>query len=299
MSLPALIGFAGVLVAAVATGLLAGRAVRQPRLDTILWTAATLALAVALAAQSMGFARGFGPATFRAVQLFALLLAPLWLAWGLVEAGWPSEAARFGTRLVCGALTVVGSVILATDPVTAEPFGKAWPLAGPHYQPPSHYALDVVQAVAVILAVVSIGLAAARARNDGPWPGALPGTAAVGLAVVMTVALRFPLPTRSAYPLLSMLAAVLAWYGATKLEPQPARAGRDRTGREQPVRDRADRGVAAYAAGGQPRPEAPQVTNGRHGPRALGDLRASGEAGRRPDGRPPVSYTHLTLPTKA
>ena len=82
MSVPVLIGFAGVLVAAVATGLLAGRAVRQPRLDTILWTAGTLALTVALAAQSMGFASGFGPATFRAVQLFALLLAPLWLAWG-------------------------------------------------------------------------------------------------------------------------------------------------------------------------------------------------------------------------
>ena len=98
MSLPALIGFAGVLVAAVATGLLAGRAVRQPRPDTILWTAATLALTIALAAQSMGFASGFGAATFRAVQLFALMLTPLWLAWGLVEQGWPSEAARVGSE---------------------------------------------------------------------------------------------------------------------------------------------------------------------------------------------------------
>src|SRR6516164_7015227 len=237
MSLPALIGFAGVLVAAVATGLLAGRAVRQPRLDTILWTAATLALTVALAAQSMGFASGFGPATFRAIQLFALLLAPLWLAWGLVEQGWPSEAARFGIRLVCGALTVVGSVILATDPLTAGSFGKAWPLAGPHYQAPSHYALDVVQAVAVILAGVSIGLAAARARNEGPWPGALPGTAVVGLAVFVTVGLRFSLPTRAAYPLLSALAAVLAWYGATRLEPRPAASGAGR-GRKSAGRDR-------------------------------------------------------------
>ena len=130
MSLPALIGFAGVLVAAVVTGLLAGRAVRRPRLDTILWTGATLALTVALAAQSMGFASGFGSATFRAVQLFALLLAPLWLAWGLGELSWPSEAARFGTRLACGALTVVGSVILATDPLTAEPSARPgrWPV---------------------------------------------------------------------------------------------------------------------------------------------------------------------------
>src|ERR1700732_1291371 len=182
MSLPALFGFAGVLVAAVATGLLAGRAVRHSRFDTILWAAGTLALTVALAAQSMGFASGFGPATFRAVQLFALLLAPLWLAWGLVEVVWPGDAARFGTRLVCAALTVVGSVILATDPLTAAPFGKAWPLAGPHYQPPPHYALDVVQAVAVILAVASIGVAGARARTEGPWPGTPPGAGLVGLA---------------------------------------------------------------------------------------------------------------------
>jgi quinol monooxygenase YgiN len=259
MSLPALIGFAGVLVAAVATGLLAGRAARQPRLDTILWTAAALALTVALAAQSVGFASGFGSATFRAVQLFALLLAPLWLAWGLVELVWPGEAARFGIRLACGALTVVGSVILATDPLTAEPFGKAWPLAGAHYQPPSHYALDVVQAVAVILAGASIGLAAARARTDGPWPGALPGTAAVSLAVFMTVGLRFSLPTRSAYPLLSLLAAALAWFGASRLE----------TRRKDLF-----------------------VTSNHHGPRAPGELRASGdparwtEAGRRPPAAP-------------
>src|SRR5438552_11857828 len=124
MSLPVLVGFAGVLVAAVATGLLAGRCVRQPRIGFIVWTAATLGLTIALAAQSMGFASGFGPATFRAVQLFALMLAPLWLAWGLVELT-VSDAARFGVRLISAALTVVASVILATDPLTAQPFSKA------------------------------------------------------------------------------------------------------------------------------------------------------------------------------
>src|ERR1700761_8626208 len=101
MSLPVLVGFAGVLVAAVATGLLAGRCVRQPRVGFIVWTAATLGLTIALAAQSMGFAGGFGPATFRAVQLLALLLAPLWLAWGLAEMGGASEGARVGGRRVC------------------------------------------------------------------------------------------------------------------------------------------------------------------------------------------------------
>ena len=291
MSLPALIGFAGVLVAAVATGLLAGRAVRLPRLGTILWTAATLALTVALAAQSMGFARGFGSATFRAVQLFALLLAPLWLAWGLVELVWPGEAARFGTRLACGALTVVGSVILATDPLTAEPFGKAWPLASAHYQPPSHYALDAAQAVAVILAAVSIGLAATRARTGGPWPGALPGTAAVGAAVFMTAGLRFSLPTRSAYPLLTLLAAALAWFGATRLEARPGRdrADRDRSGQERSSRERVGRDAEIYAADSYDRRDVPYPANGHRGPRAPGDLSAPGDPGRWADAerRPP------------
>jgi quinol monooxygenase YgiN len=238
MSLPVLIGFAGVLVAAVATGLLAGKSVRQPRLDLILWTGAALALTVALAAQSMGFASGFGPATFRAVQVFALLLAPLWLAWGLAELTWPSEAARFGARLVCGALTAVGGVILLTDPLTGQSFSKAWPLASQHYQLPSHYALDLVQAVAFVIAVVSVALAAARARGGAPSSGAVAagavaaggaaavGVAAVGGAVLLTVVMRFSLPDRSAYPLLSLLAAALVWFGATRLEGVQAAAGR-------------------------------------------------------------------------
>jgi quinol monooxygenase YgiN len=325
MSFPALLGFAGVLVAAVATGLLAGRAVRQPRPGTILWTAATLALTVALAAQSMGFAGGFSPATFRAVQLFALLLAPLWLAWGLVEVVWPGEAARFGARLAGGALTVVGTVILATDPLTVVAFGKGWPLAGPHYQPPSHYALDAVQAVAVILAAASIGVAGARARTEGPWPGALPGTAVLGLAVFATAGLRFSLPSRSAYPLLSLLAAALVWLGATRLEAsakaersritgRSRAAGRDRTagrdhtagddqtGREAMVgwdetgRDRSG------AAGGYDRRQAPYPGNGQHAPRPPGDLRASGEPGRwtdpgrRPPGAPRRDWPDAAAP---
>ena len=97
----------------------------------------------------------------------------------------------------------------------------------------------------MILTAASIGLVAARARNGGPWPGALLGTAAVGVAVFMTVALRFSLPNRAAYPLLSLLAAALAWFGATRLEarPEPGR-GRAATGRPAATR-RPDAGPAA------------------------------------------------------
>ncbi|HMH37071.1 MAG TPA: hypothetical protein VK584_09050, partial [Streptosporangiaceae bacterium] len=226
MSLPVLVGFAGVLVAAVATGLLAGRCVRQPRIGFIVWTAATLGLTIALAAQSMGFASGFGPATFRAVQLLALLLAPLWLAWGLVELAVGSDAARFGMRLVSAALSVVASVILATDPLTAQPFSKAWPLTGTHFQPVSRDALDVVQVVAVAVAVVITGLAAVRAgRDSGPAVGsgsardsrpALTAVVPVALAVLMTAGQRFPLPAKVAYPLLSIMAAALVWFAVSR-----------------------------------------------------------------------------------
>jgi hypothetical protein len=85
MSLPVIVAFAGVLVAVVATGTLAGRCVRRPHVWLLAWTMAVLGLAAALGAAAMGLASGFGPLTFRAVQLGAELLAPLWLAWGLVE----------------------------------------------------------------------------------------------------------------------------------------------------------------------------------------------------------------------
>src|ERR1700747_3071428 len=208
MSLPVLVGFAGVLVAAVATGLLAGRCVRQPRIGVIVWTAATLGLTIALAAQSMGFASGCGPATFRAVQLLALLLAPLWLAWGLVELAVGSDAARFGMRLVSVALSVGASVLLATDPLSTQPFSKAWPLTGTHFQPVSRDALAVVQVVAVAVAAVVAILAAVRvSRAPDPAPssrralgsrpvlGSRPALAAVvpvALAVLMTAGQRFP-----------------------------------------------------------------------------------------------------------
>ena len=273
MSLPVLIGFAGVLVAAVATGMLAGRCVRQPRIGFIVWTAATLGLTIALAAQSMGFASGFGPATFRAVQLFALLLAPLWLAWGLVEVAVASEGARFGVRLISSALTVVATVILATDPLTAQPFSKAWPLAGTHFQPVSRDALDVVQAVAVVVAVVTASLAAVRAsRGSGP-----PVTAVVpvALAVLMTAGQRLPLPAGAAYPLLSMMAAALVWFAVSRVGEPPRRAaarGGSSGGRGEGVRDASGKPGDGYwpddRAGGDYVPEGQYVTygQGRPGP---------------------------------
>ena len=310
MALPVLIGFAGVLVAAVATGMLAGRCVRQPRIDLILWTAATLGLTIALAAQSMGFASGFGPVTFRAVQLFAVLLAPLWLAWGLVELVAANEAARFGMRLVSSALTVVAAVILATDPLSAQPFSKSWPLTGSHFQPISHYALDLVQAVAVVAVLVSAGMAAARAsrvRGDPRWRSALTTVVLVGVAVLMTAALRLSLPVRIAYPLLSTLAAALVWFGVAKVGEPPWRAAK-RDSVQDRRRDGVGDGRGRYRSGDRPDDDYwPDDSNGpaddyvrdgqyaTYGPRddvpgparpgGAGDIAGAGPAARSVDGR--------------
>ena len=308
MSLPVLIGFAGVLVAAVATGMLAGRCVRQPRIDLIVWTIATLGLTIALVAQSMGFASGFGPVTFRAVQLFALLLAPLWLAWGLVELVAANEAARFGVRLVSGALTVVASVILATDPLTPQPFSKSWPLASSHFQPVALYALDVVQAVAVVAVLVCAAVATARASrvgSDPRWRAAMTAVVPVGLAVLMTAALRLSLPSRAAYPLLSMLAAALVWFGVSRVAEPPWRTAR-RDGVRDERRDGVRDGSSRYRSGDRPDddywpddthgptdvPDGEYATYGpRDGlpgpgrPRGAGDIPGAGPAARSVNGR--------------
>jgi quinol monooxygenase YgiN/uncharacterized membrane protein HdeD (DUF308 family) len=246
----------------VATGVLAGWCFRQPRIYLILWTGATLGLAVALAAQSMGFVGGFNLATFRAVQLPTQLFAPLWLAWGLVElAG--GEAARFGMRLISGALTVVAGVILATDPLTGQPFSKSWPSASAYFQPISHYALDAVQVVAAVAVLASVALAVAR--KDPRSRPELTGIFPVGLAVLATIGLRLDWPDRSAYPLLSMLAAALIWFGVTRIQVRPGEdfgadgmpAGEYATyGQPRPAELRAKGagapGAAAAAASGQP-----------------------------------------------
>jgi quinol monooxygenase YgiN len=287
MSLPVLAGFTGVLVAAVATGMLAGRCVRQPRIGFIVWTAATLGLTIALAAQSMGFASGFGPATFRAVQLFALLFAPLWLAWGLAELAVASEGARFGVRLICIALTVVAGVILATDPLTALPFTKNWPLSVAHFQPVSRDAIDVVQAVAIVIALVAAVLAAVRAsRGAGP---PIRVVVPVALAVLMTAGQRLTFPVEAVYPVLSMMAAVFVWFAVASVgEPSPRAAARgDSSGRRgKGVRDARDKPGDDYwpddRAAGDYVPEGQYVTYGQGGPG--------------PDGRPGAARPRADFP---
>ena len=210
-------------------------------------------------------------------------------------------------RLVSGALTVVASVILATDPLTAQPFSKSWPLTGSHFQPVSHYALDVVQAVAVVAVLVSAGLAAARARSDPRWRSAMTAVIPVGLAVFMTAALRLSLPARTAYPLLSMAgggARMVRGQQGLRAALAGGRACDVRDGRRDGVRD----GRGRYRSGDRPDddywpddtygpaddhvPDGQYATYGPRGgapgparPRGTGDIPGAGPAARSANGR--------------
>ncbi len=241
MSVSVLISFAGALAAAVGTGLLAGRFIRAPRTDLAAWSAVLLMLAVALGAQTMGFAVGFSSVTFRATQVAGLLLAPLWLAWGLVELAGRSVQARFAIRLVTAALTVVPGVVLVLDPLSTDrAFGRAWP-GEKHYMVLPTTALTAIGVLAVAVAVLMTSITAARTRRDPAWWEVFVPVAVAGAAVLPLVAQRFGLPN-AGYPLLTAAAAAAVWLAA---------------GRSQRVR------LDELRAGEAPAPDASQPRAGR------------------------------------
>ena len=218
MSTSVLVAIAGLMVTAVGTGLLGGRCIRSPRPSYIAWAIGMFALTVALLGQSIGFATGFGAVTFRVIQISAQLVAPVALAWGLVELVARGAAARFGARLAAAGLVVVVGVILATDPLTAKPFGTVWPSAAVHYQLIPHYALIGLHLALVAVAATAVALCAARDRGRPADGQLLPGAAAVGGAVLAVVALRFGLPADAAYPALSAVSGGLVWFGMTRAD---------------------------------------------------------------------------------
>ncbi len=303
MSIAVVIAFAGALAAAVGTGLLAGRLIREPRSDFAAWSGVMLALAVALGAQAMGFALGFSSATFRAAELCGLLLAPLWTAWGIVELAGQSAATRFGARLVTAALTVVPGVILILDPLTGgSRLGKSWPGAT-HYMALPRSAVTGVHILAVVVALVVMTLAAVRTRRDPAWWDVFVPAAVAGAAVLLTVSLGLTLPAVG-YPLLTSASAGLVWFAAKRAEqvdlaqlrateaPPAVEPARGRRRRGRPPLDIGEAGefddVARDALDGAPRGSVPAW---EQDPAAASALMAPGLAppGAAPPGAAPPS----------
>src|SRR5215467_13981316 len=218
----------GALASLVFTGMLVRRCIRVPRMATVALFFATTGLTVALAAQALGYDRGFSQTTFRAVQIGAQLIAPLALAWALAELTGKSLGARFTARLGLGALTVVGAVVLATDPLSGVAFSKNWPPASVHYQLIPNWVLEAVAVAAAVFAVVAVIVAGVRGRRSQGWRSLFLAVAAVAAAAVAVDWLRATFQANAIYPLVCLVAAALAWFGAiraSKVRLEPLRSG--------------------------------------------------------------------------
>jgi len=218
MSLHFLVALVGALVAAAGTGVLGARCVRAPGSVLIAYTAALFMLTVSLGAQALGYEIGFGPTTFRAMEIGAQVLAPLALAMGLAEVAGKTVVSRFAARLLLTGLGTVALVIFATDPLSASSFTKAWPATTVYYQIVPNKLLEYILAPAiVIVALIAIGSAAARPSREPAWRDAVPVTGAAGVAALLLAVpgivalLGLGLPIASLFTPLCLLAAVAAW----------------------------------------------------------------------------------------
>ncbi len=210
MSISFVVALAGTVLAAAGTGLAIRLCARQPRTDMVAWVIALAGLTVALAAQAAGYRRGFVPTTFRATALGGALIAPLSLAWGMTELAARGLVARFAGRLALAGLFVVVGVILATDVLSSQPFGQAWPAARNHFEPLSLGLLGLVAVVVVVTILAALLSAGLRSRHDPAWGPALAAVGLAGVAALATQGLQARLPADAAYPALTAVAAVAA-----------------------------------------------------------------------------------------
>jgi quinol monooxygenase YgiN len=256
MSVSFLAAAAAALVAAVITGVLVRRLARLPRLHMTAWMLAAAGTTIALAALALGFHHGFNASAFRAVQIGARLIAPIALAWGLIELVGKSFAARFAGRLALGALTVIAGVILAADPLSGGTFTTAWPAAADHYQLIPTKVLLGLAVVTALWALAALAVAAVRAQRQPVWRDALPPVAAAAVAVLLTEGLAVRLPVKSGYAALCLAVAALTWFAGQ-------RASRLRLGALHDVPDMGDTGWRdrytddsgfGYQSGGAPGP---------------------------------------------
>jgi len=254
MSISFLGALAGTLAALAGAGLLVRLCARAIRMDLVAFMVALGGLAIALAAQALGYHRGFGPSTFRAAQLGAALIAPLALCWGMVELTAKGLVTRFAARLCLGGLFVVAAVILATDVLSSQPFSQAWPAARMHFEFLPLGLLAVVAIVVVGTVAGTLATVGVRAGRDPRWRPALPAAGAAAAGAVATQGLLAHLPVNSADVVLCLVAVAGAWLAGDRAARVPLAAlrhGRDGGGRDgggRPGREAAP-GWAANGAG--------------------------------------------------
>ncbi|MEU6723039.1 antibiotic biosynthesis monooxygenase [Nonomuraea wenchangensis] len=267
--LVAVLGFAGALLAAFATGALIKRLRDEPEGWLIGWAVAAAALFLSLAVVGIGCLIGFGGVTFRIYQVTGSLLAPLWLAVGMIQLLAERVPPRFLSWLMGIALTIVTGAIMIFDPLKSQEMGKTPPAGSALWGIFPGYLLIGVHVVAVVIMLAMLVVAALKWRNGDEYDTdnlhASLVIAPSGIALVG--AMRFTVPPLFTTALLAVAAAAI-WY--TVLRPlapyddedddfddrdAPARRGQDS---RQDARAAARHGHDAPARHGHDAP-------GRHG----------------------------------
>ncbi|GAB1819204.1 putative quinol monooxygenase [Herbidospora sp. RD11066] len=183
----AVIAFAGAILAAVTTGVLVGRIREESSGWLVAWAITTVAVCLGLGAIAIGTLLGFGPLTFRVFQVGGALLAPLWLASGLIQLLAESRSARLGGWLLVGGLSFVGSVIMTLDPVLSG-FTKTLPIGSTHWDIWPEWLLRGVHGLDLVILFVALIVALVRMRSgddyDADNMNATVVLAPIGMAVV-------------------------------------------------------------------------------------------------------------------
>ncbi|WP_204285762.1 putative quinol monooxygenase [Microbispora amethystogenes] len=281
--LVALLAFAGALLAGITTGVLVGRLRDEPAGWLIAWSIATGALAVSLGAVAVGHLTGFGPLTFRAYQITGSLLAPLWLAVGVLQLLAEKAAARFAGWLLGAALTVVGTVIMVLDPIVASGFAKALPDGPTHWDLWPEWLLRGVHGLVVFLLLLALGIALMSWRDgddyDADNMNATVVIAPAGMAVAG--ALEFGLPGLVVVVLMAAAAGGV-WYAVARpLAPYDDEDEEDEAPEEEWQGRRGGRADTALRAESRvpSAPSGPNVAPG--GPSGMGGPGGMGNPGAR------------------
>jgi quinol monooxygenase YgiN len=216
--LVAVIALAGALLAALAAGALIRRLREEPEGWLIAWTVAAVGLCLSLGVIGFGYLMGFGTVTFKAYQVTGAMLAPLWLAIGLVQLLAEKVPPRFLAWLFGIALTIVAGTIMIFDPLKSTEMGKVLPAGSAYWQILPSYLLIGVHAAAALVMLAMVVVAGLKWRNGDEYDTDNLHAAIViapsGLALVG--AMRFAVPPLFTTALLAVAGAAI-WY--TVLRP--------------------------------------------------------------------------------
>ncbi|MDP4500717.1 putative quinol monooxygenase [Nonomuraea turcica] len=216
--LVAVIGLAGALLAAFAAGALIRRLRDEPEGWLIAWTVAAVALCLSLGVIAVGYLMGFGSVTFRLYQVTGSMLAPLWLAVGMIQLLTERVPPRFLAWLMGIALTIVAGTIMIIDPLKSTEMGKTLPASSSFWNLVPSYLLIGVHAVAVLIMLAMLVVAAIKWRSGDEYDtdNLHASLVIVPSGIALVGAMRFTVPPLFTTALLAVAAAAI-WY--TVLRP--------------------------------------------------------------------------------